>query len=68
MLSALDEVAAAHDVEPAAVAVAWLLAKPGVVAPIASARSAEQLAAVLPAVARCDLTGEQLARLDEASA
>jgi aryl-alcohol dehydrogenase (NADP+) len=67
VLAALDEVAAAHDATPAAVAVAWLLAKPGVVAPIASARSARQLAAVLPAV-ELELSAEQIARLDEASA
>jgi aryl-alcohol dehydrogenase-like predicted oxidoreductase len=67
VLSAVDDVSAAHGVEPAAVAVAWLLAKPGVDAPIASARSAEQLAAVLPGVT-LRLTGEQLALLDEASA
>ena len=35
---------AAHGVTPAAVAIAWLRAKPGVVAPIASARTPEQLA------------------------
>jgi aryl-alcohol dehydrogenase-like predicted oxidoreductase len=67
VLAALDEVAAARDVEVAAVAVAWLRAKPGVVAPIASARSAEQLAAVLPA-ARLELTADEITRLDEASA
>ena len=39
VLDALDEVAAAHDATPAAVAVAWLRPSPGVVAPIASARS-----------------------------
>ncbi len=67
VLEALDEVAAAHDTTPAAVAVAWLRAKPGVVAPIASARSPQQLAAVLPAV-ELELSAEEIARLDEASA
>jgi aryl-alcohol dehydrogenase-like predicted oxidoreductase len=67
VLAALDEVAAAHDVQVAAVAVAWLLAKPGVVAPIASARSSEQLHAVLPAVG-LELTADEITRLDEASA
>ena len=66
MLAALDEVAAAHDVADAAVAVAWLAAKPGIVAPIASARSVEQLSAVLPAVG-LELTADEIARLDEAS-
>src|SRR4051794_19680373 len=66
VLEALDEAAAAHGVEPAAIAVAWLLAKPGVTAPIASARTPEQLAAVLPAVG-LQLTADQITRLDEAS-
>ena len=51
----------------AAVAIAWLLAKPGVAAPIASARTPEQLAAVLPGV-DLQLTADEIARLDEASA
>src|SRR4051794_13154526 len=67
VLDALDEVAGAHDVPVAAVAIAWLLAKPGVVAPIASARNPEQLAEVLPGVG-LTLTPDQLPRLDEASA
>jgi aryl-alcohol dehydrogenase (NADP+) len=48
-LDALDEVAAAHDTTAAAVALAWLRAQPHVVAPIASARSTEQLDQILPA-------------------
>jgi aryl-alcohol dehydrogenase-like predicted oxidoreductase len=67
VLAALDEVAAAHEVEVAAVAIAWLAAKPQIAAPIASARSVEQLSAVLPAVG-LELTADELARLDEASA
>jgi aryl-alcohol dehydrogenase-like predicted oxidoreductase len=67
VLAALDEVAAAHDVPVAAVAIAWLLAKPGVTAPIASARTAEQLQAVLPGVSLV-LSSDQITRLDEASA
>jgi aryl-alcohol dehydrogenase (NADP+) len=49
VLAALDEVAAAHDTTVAAVALAWLLARPRVVAPIASARTTEQLKQILPA-------------------
>jgi len=67
VLAALDEVAAEHDFAPAAVAIAWLRAKPNVVAPIASARSPEQLAAVLPG-ATLTLGDDEVARLDEASA
>jgi aryl-alcohol dehydrogenase-like predicted oxidoreductase len=62
VLEALDEVAEQHDAEPAAIAIAWLLAHPRVVAPIASARTPEQLAAILPAT-RIELTPEQLNRL-----
>ena len=44
VLDALDDVAAAHHSSPAAVALAWLLAQPTVLAPIASATSTDQLA------------------------
>jgi aryl-alcohol dehydrogenase-like predicted oxidoreductase len=53
VLAVLDEIAAGHGVPVAAVALAWLAARPTVVAPIASARNPEQLAALLPAL---DLT------------
>jgi aryl-alcohol dehydrogenase-like predicted oxidoreductase len=66
VLGALDEVAADHGVPVAAVAIAWLLAKPGVVSPIASARTPKQLADVLPGVS-LTLSADQLSRLDEAS-
>jgi aryl-alcohol dehydrogenase-like predicted oxidoreductase len=66
VLAALDAVAAEHGVAVAAVAIAWLLAKPGVRAPIASARTPEQLADVLPGVT-LQLTDDQITRLDEAS-
>jgi len=62
VLDALDEVAAAHDVTVAAVALAWLRAQPRVVAPIASARSTDQLAQILPAAA-LELTDEEIGRL-----
>ena len=48
-LKALDQVAAAHSTSLGAVAIAWLLAQPTVTAPIASARTTEQLADILPA-------------------
>jgi aryl-alcohol dehydrogenase-like predicted oxidoreductase len=66
VLAALDEVAAERAATPAAVALAWLSAQPGVVAPIASARNTEQLEQLLPAVG-LKLTEEELARLTEAS-
>ncbi|MGW2855247.1 aldo/keto reductase, partial [Streptomyces sp. NPDC001215] len=49
------------------VALAWLAAQPTVAAPIASARTVEQLPALL-AVADLTLTEKDLARLTEASA
>jgi aryl-alcohol dehydrogenase-like predicted oxidoreductase len=66
VLAALDEVSAAHGVEPATVALAWLAARPTVVAPLASARTPEQLPALL-AFAGLELTPAELALLDEAS-
>ncbi len=62
VLDRLDELAAAHEVTVAAVALAWLRAQPRVVAPIASARSTEQLAQILPA-ATLELTDEEAGRL-----
>ncbi|KAA2260074.1 aldo/keto reductase [Solihabitans fulvus] len=66
VLAALDEIAAAHDTTVAAVSLAWLAAQPTVAAPIASARTPEQLAELLP-VASLTLTGAELGRLDAAS-
>ena len=66
MLDALDEVAAAHGVAVAAVALAWLAAQPTVVAPIASARNVAQLRPLL-AVADLTLSEDELALLDTAS-
>ncbi|WP_116212681.1 aldo/keto reductase [Streptomyces olivoreticuli] len=67
VLAALDEVAAAHDAELATVALAWLASRPTVAAPLASARTVEQLPALL-AVADLKLTDAELAKLTEASA
>jgi aryl-alcohol dehydrogenase-like predicted oxidoreductase len=66
-LEALDRVAAAHQATPAAVALAWLLTRPHVVAPIASARTTEQLAEILPA-ATLELTPEETSLLSAATA
>jgi aryl-alcohol dehydrogenase-like predicted oxidoreductase len=67
VLDALDQIAAAHATTPASVALAWLAAQPTVVAPIASARTPEQLASLLP-MATLALTPEELERLTTASA
>jgi len=67
VLAALDDVAAAHDVPVASVALAWLRAQPTVVAPIASARHTGQLGALLRSMT-LELATDELARLDGASA
>lgn len=66
VLAALDIVAEEQDVPVATVALAWLAAQPTVAAPIASARTLEQLPPLVEA-ARTTLTAAQLARLTEAS-
>lgn len=67
VLEALDQVASAHQVPVASVALAWLRLQPTVAAPIASARSLAQLPALLESIA-LDLSAGDLARLTEASA
>lgn len=67
ILAALDEVVAAHDAAPAEVALAWLMARDGVTAPIASATSTEQLESLIRS-AKLTLSAEDIARLDNASA
>ena len=67
VLAALDAVAGELAATPAQVAIAWLLAKPVVTAPIASATSAEQLEDLLRATA-LGLSPAQVAALDAASA
>ena len=67
VLATLDAIASERATTVAAVALAWLLGRPGVVAPIASARNPEQLAELLPAAALSLRPGEE-SRLDEASA
>lgn len=67
ILAALDDLAAAHKATPAQVALAWLIARPGITAPIVSATSVEQLHDVL-AAARLQLSAQDIAQLDAASA
>jgi aryl-alcohol dehydrogenase (NADP+) len=67
VLDALDEIAAAHETTVAAVALAWLVAQPTVLAPIASATSPEQLAELLPS-ARLELSAAEIERLSAVSA
>ncbi|MFE1206757.1 aldo/keto reductase [Streptomyces sp. NPDC058762] len=67
VLAALDEIAEAHGVPVATVALAWLAGRPTVAAPIASARTVEQLPALL-GVAELNLTQDEAERLTRASA
>ena len=67
VLAVLDEVAAGHEVPVAAVALAWLAAQPTVAAPIASARTTEQLEQLLP-VLDLELTDDEVRLLSHVSA
>jgi aryl-alcohol dehydrogenase-like predicted oxidoreductase len=66
VLAALDEIAAERGVAVATVSLAWLAAQPTVVAPIASARTVEQLPDLV-AAAELELTPGELDRLTTAS-
>jgi aryl-alcohol dehydrogenase-like predicted oxidoreductase len=67
VLTALDEIAADRQAPVATVALAWLAAQPTVAAPIASARTVDQLPALL-GVAELRLSETELDRLTQASA
>lgn len=66
VLAVLDEIAAGHGVTVAAVALAWLAAQPTVAAPIASARTTEQLEGLLAALS-LTLTDDELRLLSHVS-
>lgn len=70
VLDTLDAIAHSHDVQPAAVALAWLLRQPTVTAPLVSATSTRQLSELLEAptvrldaaeIARISASAESLA-------
>jgi len=67
ILTALDAVAARHGAKPAQVALAWLVDRPGVTAPIASATSLAQLDELIAGV-QLALEPDDRAALDAASA
>lgn len=67
ILAALDAVAARHKTSLAEVSLAWLIAREGVTAPIASATSIEQVDSLINAV-NLELTAEDREQLDAASA
>jgi aryl-alcohol dehydrogenase-like predicted oxidoreductase len=66
ILAALDEVAAQCQATPAQVALAWLIARPGLTAPIASATSQDQLKDLIAAT-RLRLDPAAIERLTMAS-
>jgi len=66
ILAVLDDIAAQTRASPAQIALAWVAAQPAVAAPIASARTLEQLEELIGAM-ELDLTPGQLAQLDEVS-
>jgi len=67
ILDSLDTVAKARKATPAQVAIAWLIARPGLTAPIASATSVDQLRDLIKAT-ELDLTAAEIAELTRASA
>jgi aryl-alcohol dehydrogenase-like predicted oxidoreductase len=67
VLAVLAQVADGHGVQMPAVALAWLLTRPAVVAAMASARNLEQFASLLP-MTTLTLTDDELAALDTVSA
>jgi len=66
VVAALRDIASAHSVDVASIALAWLQAQPHVVAPIASARTLDQLPALM-ASASVSLGADELAALETVS-
>jgi len=67
ILESLDEVASEVKAKPAQVALAWLMARPSITAPIASATTVEQLQELVAAT-RLELPVEAIEKLNQASA
>jgi aryl-alcohol dehydrogenase-like predicted oxidoreductase len=67
ILAALDAVAARHEAKPAEVALAWIIARPGITAPIASATNPDQMDSLIRSAA-LKLTPADIGELDAASA
>jgi aryl-alcohol dehydrogenase-like predicted oxidoreductase len=65
-LAALDAVAKAHHAKPGQIALAWLIARPSVTAPIVSATTMDQLAEMVKAP-EIKLTPAEIAQIDVAS-
>ena len=66
VLKALDAVAARYNAKPCQIALAWLIARPSVAAPIVSATNLDQLADLV-AVPNIKLDAAAIAEIDAAS-
>ena len=66
VIAALDEVGKKHNAKPVQIAMAWLIARPSVTAPIASATNLDQLAELLKS-AEISLDAADIAKIDAAS-
>jgi aryl-alcohol dehydrogenase-like predicted oxidoreductase len=66
VVKVLDEVAKKYEAKPGQIALAWLIARPSVTAPIASATNLEQLAELVEA-AEIELDAESIQKIDAAS-
>jgi aryl-alcohol dehydrogenase (NADP+) len=64
IIARVTEIAAQRSVAPAQVALAWLLKKPGVVAPIVGASKAQHVRDAVAAI-EVELSTEEIARLEE---
>ena len=67
ILTALDKAAKRYSTNPSSIAIAWLLARPGITAPIASATTLQQLDELIQATT-LQLDDEAIELLNEASA
>jgi len=67
ILKALDEVAVNYKSTPASIALAWVIARPGITAPIASATSTKQLKSIIDAT-QLNLDDDSIKLLNDASA
>ncbi|MFT4471718.1 aldo/keto reductase [Arthrobacter sulfonylureivorans] len=66
VVDAVEAVASSRGISITTAALAWLLSKPGITAPLASARTPQQLPELMAAV-DVDLTAEEVSALDQAS-
>lgn len=66
ILNALDEISAEYNANPAQVSLVWLIQRPGITAPIASATNLKQLDDLIKSVS-LSLSSDVIAKLDKAS-